>query len=249
MSPKIKLVGFDLDDCLFDSTGLSERARIKGIEAMIELGLKIDREKAIKIIQEIVKEYGSNSSKHYNYFIRRYNRLEDVKEIISFSNQFKYISAAVMAYHAEKINSIKLYDDAEPCLKKLRDMAIKTAIITDGRPLKQYEKILRLRIDELIDLTIISDEIGIRKPNPKLFDYCLKKFGLKGPECIYVGDRIDKDIIPALLNNIHSVYIHRGGKHDINKTGEEIPNQFKQDYEISNLNQIFSIIEKINNDD
>ena len=96
MSP-IKLVGFDLDDCLFDSTGLSERARIKGIEAMIKLGLKIDHEKAIKMIKEIVKEYGSNSSKHYNYFIRRYNRLENIDEKIPYSFQFKYISAAVMA--------------------------------------------------------------------------------------------------------------------------------------------------------
>jgi len=246
MSPKIKLVGFDLDDCLFDSTGLSERARIKGIEAMIELGLKIDREKAIKIIQEIVKEYGSNSSKHYNYFIRRYNRLEEIEEPISYSYQFKFISAAVMAYHGEKINSIKLYDDVEPCLKKLNEMSIKTAIITDGLPIKQYEKILRLGIDDLIDLTVISDEIGVRKPNPQLFDHCLKKFGIKGPECIYVGDRIDKDIIPALLNNIHSVYIHRGGKYDSYKTGVKIPHEIKPDYEISDLNELINIIDEIN---
>lgn len=246
MSPKIKLVGFDLDDCLFDSTGLSERARIKGIEAMIELGLKIDREKAIKIIQEIVKEYGSNSSKHYNYFIRRYNRLEEIEEPISYSYQFKFISAAVMAYHGEKINSIKLYDDVEPCLKKLNEKSIKTAIITDGLPIKQYEKILRLGIDDLIDLTVISDEIGVRKPNPQLFDHCLKKFGIKGPECIYVGDRIDKDIIPALLNNIHSVYIHRGGKYDSYKTGIKIPHETKPDYEISDLNELINIIDEIN---
>jgi len=70
MSP-IKLVGFDLDDCLFDSTGLSNRARIKGIDAMIQLGLQIDRQKAIIFIKEIVEEYGSNSSMHYDYFIRR----------------------------------------------------------------------------------------------------------------------------------------------------------------------------------
>ena len=58
MSP-IKLVGFDLDDCLFDSTGLSDRARLKGINAMIDLGLKIDKQNAIKMITEVVKEYGS----------------------------------------------------------------------------------------------------------------------------------------------------------------------------------------------
>ena len=246
MTPKIKLVGFDLDDCLFDSTGLSERARIKGINAMIKLGLKIEQKKALKMIQEIVKEYGSNSSLHYNYFIRRYNRLEDVEEKIPYSLQFKYISAAVMAYHSEKIESIKTYEDVIPCLQMLKKLGIKTAIISDGLPIKQYEKILRLGIDDLIDLTVISDELGIRKPNPKLFDHCLKRFGITGSETIYVGDRIDKDIIPAKLNNIYSVYIHRGGKYDTYKTGFKIPEGTKPDYEISNLNELFYIIEEIN---
>jgi len=213
---------------------------------MIKLGLKIEREKAIKIIQEIVKEYGSNSSKHYNYFIRRYNRLEDIGETLSYSLQFKYISAAVMAYHTEKIASIKTYDDVKPCLIKLREIGIKTAIISDGIPLKQYEKILRLGIDGLIDLTVISDEMGIRKPNPKLFDHCLRKFGVKGPETIYVGDRIDKDIIPARLSNIFSVLVHRGGKHDTERTGIKIPTENRPDFEIPNLYELFDIIDELN---
>ena len=238
----IKLVGFDLDDCLFDSTGLSEKARIKGIEAMIELGLNINREKAIKMIQEIVKEYGSNSSKHYNYFIRRYNRLESIEEKIPYSFQFKYISAAVMAYHAEKIRSITCYDDVVTCLKNLKELSIKTAIITDGLPIKQYEKILRLGIDALIDLTVVSDEIGIRKPNPKLFDHCLKRFGVLGPETIYVGDRIDKDILPANINNIHSVYLHRGGKYDKYDADVKFEGNFEPNYEITNLDELFDII-------
>lgn len=246
MTPQIKLVGMDLDDCLFNSTKISDEARIKGIDAMIKLGLKIDRPKAIKMIQEIVKEYGSNSSNHYNYFIRRYNRLEEKEKEIPYSLQFKYISAAVMAYHAEKIKSIKTFEDVKPCLKKLKEMSIKTVIITDGLPLKQYEKILRLEIDDLIDMTVISDEIGIRKPNPQLFDHCLKKFGVKGEETIYIGDRIDRDIIPAKLNNIFSIYIHRGGKYDTFKTGDKIPEETKPDYEIMSLMEIFQIIDEIN---
>lgn len=246
MSP-IKLIGFDLDDCLFDSTGLSERARIKGLDAMINLGLTIDKEKAVRILTEIVKEYGSNSSKHYNYFIRRLNQMEDSIGYISYNDSYKYIAAAVMAYHAEKVNSIRLYDDVENALKRLRELSIKTAIITDGIPIKQYEKILRLKIGILIDLVVISDEIGIKKPNPELFNYCLKKFGVKGQETIYVGDRIDKDIIPANLNNIYSVYLHRGGKYDTYEADFELQGDLKPDYEISNLNELFDIIEQINN--
>ncbi len=245
MSP-IKLIGFDLDDCLFDSTGLSERARIKGLYAMIDLGLKIDKKKAAQILGEIVREYGSNSSKHYNHFLRRLNQMEESVEFLSYNDRYKYIAGAVMAYHEEKVNSIQLYDDVEKSLSRLKDLSIKTAIITDGIPIKQYEKILRLKIDKLIDLVVISDEIGIKKPNPDLFYYCLKKFRVKGQETIYVGDRIDKDIIPANLNNIYSVYLHRGGKYDSYEKDIKIQDSFKPDYEISNLNELFDIIDEIN---
>jgi putative hydrolase of the HAD superfamily len=242
----IKLIGFDLDDCLFDSTGLSERARIKGIDAMISLGLKIEREKAIQIIKEIVNEYGSNSSKHYNYLIRRLNQTESTVEYISYNMRYKYISAAVMAYHQEKVNSIQLYDDVYECLTRLKDLSIKTAIITDGIPIKQYEKILRLKIDEFFDLIVISDEFGIKKQNPELFKYWLKKFGVKGQETIYIGDRIDKDIAPANMNQIHTVYLHRGGKYDLSRDNLKIRGYLKPDYEISNLNELFDIIDEIN---
>ena len=240
----IKLVGFDLDDCLFDSTGLSHRARIKGIDAMINLGLKIERQKALIVIQEIVAEYGSNSSKHYDYFIRRLLQYENYA--ITFNEQVRYITAAVMAYHAQKIKHIHLYEDVLKCLEKLKKSSIKTAIITDGIPIKQYEKIFRLGIDDLIDLIVISDEIGIRKPNPELFSYCLRKFKVKGHETIYVGDNIYKDILPAKINKIHSVYIHRGGKYDTHVTGELISEENKPDHEILSLDELFNIINDIN---
>lgn len=246
MSP-IKLIGFDLDDCLYDSTGLSERARINGLNAMINLGLKIDKEKAKQILREIVKEYGSNFSKHYNIFIRRLNQVDENIEYISYNDRYKYIAAAVMAYHEEKVNSIKLYDDVKNNLRRIKELSIKTAIITDGIPIKQYDKILRLKIESLIDLVVISDEIGIKKPNPELFNYCLKKFGVKGPETIYIGDRIDKDIIPANANKIYSVYLHRGGKYDNYKTKFNFQKDFKPNYEISSLDELFDIIDDINN--
>ena len=205
----------------------------------------VDQEKAIETIQEIVNEYGSNFSNHYDYFIRRLNHL-NYRLKLSYSDRYKYIAAAVKAYHQEKVNSIILYDDVEDCLKKLKELSIKTMIVTDGLPIKQYDKILRLGLDKLIDMVIISDEIGIRKPNPDLFEYSLKEAGVNGSEAIYIGDRIDKDIIPAKLNNIHSVYIHRGGKYDTNEEIAELSEINRPDFEISNLKEIFAIIKEIN---
>jgi putative hydrolase of the HAD superfamily len=160
--------------------------------------------------------------------------------------KYKCIAGAVMAYHEEKIDSIKLYDDVREVLETLKQMNIKTAIITDGRIIKQYEKVLRLGIDDLIDHVIVSDEIGIKKPNEKLFEYCLKKTGVKGEEAIYIGDRLDKDIKPASNLGIHSVYIHRGGKHDFNKSDVEKPEQISPKYEINDMRELINIIKEIN---
>jgi putative hydrolase of the HAD superfamily len=242
---KIKLVAFDLDDCLFNSTDLSKKARIKGIDAMIDLGLRIDRDWAIQILMEVVDEYGSNFAYHYDYFFRRIEHTDDSFNI-SFDTRYKCIAGAVMAYHKEKIDSIKLYDDVRGVLKRLKKMNLKTAIITDGRVIKQYEKVLRLGIDELIDNIIVSDEIGIKKPNKKLFEYCLSKVGVESEEAIYIGDRLDKDIKPATELDMHSVYIHRGGKHDFNKTDVEKSEKITPDFEISDMRELIKIVDDLN---
>ncbi|TFF98884.1 MAG: TIGR02253 family HAD-type hydrolase [Promethearchaeota archaeon] len=242
---KIKLIAFDLDDTLFNSTDLSEKARIRGIDAMIELGLKIEREKAINILMEIVEEYGSNFSYHYDYLFRRLEHTDNSFNI-SFDTKYKCIAGAVMAYHREKIDSIKLYDDVKDVLEIIDQLNLKMAIITDGRIIKQYEKVLRLKIDDLIDYIVVSDEIGIKKPNKKLFEYCLRKAKVRSKEAIYVGDRLDKDIKPALELGIYSVYIHRGGKHDFEKPEVRKPEIIKPDFEISNMRELIEIIKKIN---
>jgi putative hydrolase of the HAD superfamily len=241
----IKLVAFDLDDCLFDSTGLSDRARKKGIEAMIKNGLEINKEEAFRILDQIVLEYGSNFERHYDFFLRRLEEINP-KARKKKVNNYKLIASAIIAYHHQKVNFIKLYDDVLPCLKKLISLKINRAIISDGIPVKQYEKILRLNLDEYISKVIISDEIAIRKPNPMLFKYCLEKFDVQGKETIYVGDRLDKDIEPASQNGIITVYIHRGGKYDIN---ENMPkkNKVNPDFEIYNLNELFNIIDSLQN--
>ena len=96
----------------------------------------------------------------------------------------------------EKVKHFKPFKDVIKTLEKLKSLNIKTAIITDGSPKKQYEKILRLKIENLVDDIIISDEVAVRKPNPELFSYFLERYNCKPNEVIYVGDRLDKDIEP-----------------------------------------------------
>ncbi|MEV4092887.1 HAD family hydrolase [Streptosporangium saharense] len=42
--------------------------------------------------------------------------------------------------------------------------------------------------EEFFDAVVISGEVGMRKPEPGIFEYALGALGLTGPECVFVDD-------------------------------------------------------------
>ncbi|MFX0100930.1 MAG: TIGR02253 family HAD-type hydrolase [Candidatus Hodarchaeota archaeon] len=226
----INAIFFDLDDTLFDATGLAELARKNAIEKMIEKGLcGITFEEGYAILKEIVSEYGSNFTKHFDMFLQRLD---------CYST--KLVSAAIIAYHEVKVDEIKLYPDVLGFLKKVTEnFGCKLGIITDGLPIKQYEKILRLNLDEFIEDVYISDEIGIRKPNPKLFTTALERSGIEPGNSLYIGDHYHNDVLPAKKIGMQTCLIHRKGKHDIILDEEMGANI---DYEVSDLDELWDLL-------
>ena len=156
---------------------------------MVEYGLPFEPEELLAILNEIVEEFGSNSESHLdNLMVRLQN--SPTYNLDKRYNVNKYVAAGIIGYHREKVQHFKPFKDVIKSLQKLREIGIKTAIITDGTPKKQYEKILRLKLENLFDDIVISDEVAIRKPNPFLFTEFLEKIHCQPEEVIYVGDRI-----------------------------------------------------------
>ncbi|OLS14863.1 MAG: hypothetical protein RBG13Loki_1495 [Promethearchaeota archaeon CR_4] len=238
----IKLILFDLDDCLFDITELGSYARAEALNEMIKYGLKVDFKTGLAMLREVVSEYGSNHPGHFNIVLTRLKSL--YPESLGNIPEEKLVAAAVIAYHRVKVRNIKTFPDVVPFLIKVRKNypQIKIAILTDGIPVKQFEKILRLRIDSYFDDIIISDDIGIRKPNPRLFSYAVDKMKVGLEETLMVGDRIDNDIIPARSINIHTVLIHRETKYDVDK--DQVRDS-QPEFEIRSLSELFPILENL----
>lgn len=229
----IDAVFFDLDDTLFDATGLAEKARMAAIESMIENGLAgVAPDHAYAVLQEVVSEFGSNYDGHFNMFLRRLNQ-----------HSSRLVSIAIITYHRIKVQEIKLFPDVFEFLQNLRNMTSCTmGIITDGIPVKQHEKIFRLGLDPFFPHVFISDEMGIRKPNAKLFELALVRTGQVPGRCLYIGDRFDHDILPAMKAGMQACWIHRKGKHDLPAPpagGHRI------DYEIADLGQLWPLVKDL----
>jgi len=73
-------------------------------------------------------------------------------------------------------------------------------IITNGFKETQHKKFEKLSIHKYTDTDrmIISEELGVLKPHPKVFDHATEIAGVKREEILYVGDSYSSDIIGGI---------------------------------------------------
>ncbi|MEU0516933.1 HAD family phosphatase [Streptosporangium sp. NPDC006007] len=61
--------------------------------------------------------------------------------------------------------------------------------------------------EDLFDAVVISGEVGMRKPEPRIFEHALGEVDLTGPECVFIDD-IEANITAARALGIVGVH-HR----------------------------------------
>lgn len=220
---------FDVDDTLFSTSEFAERARRAACVAMIDVGLRIGLTELEAELAEVVSEFSSNYDHHFDQLLRRIpNR--HFKGI----NRAILIAAAVKAYHDTKATELLPYPDAVELLRDLAalDPEVVRGIITSGLTIKQAEKLLRLGVYPYLTPTAIyiSSQIGINKPNVKLWRRACSDLNLKPGRCMYVGDRLQRDIDPANTLGMVTVHLKRGGRHE-GEQGESQATHTVSDFE------------------
>ncbi|MEM9383116.1 MAG: TIGR02253 family HAD-type hydrolase [Planctomycetota bacterium] len=216
----MKAVLFDIDDTLFSTTEFARRARRNAVEAMIARGIDATPDEVAAELQEVLREFGSNYNQHFNKLIQRMppHQVRDV-------NPALVVAAGVVAYHDTKFEHLRAFDDVVPFLEALRDARMRTGIITHGWTTKQSEKLIRLGLVDLFGPrdVFISDQVGISKPNPKLYQHALRQLGLLPGEVMYVGDNLANDIVPPKSIGMHTCWIRRAARdgQDVEAAGPE----------------------------
>lgn len=83
-----------------------------------------------------------------------------------------------------------------------------TGILTNGDGPMQRAKLDRHGLDELVDAIIVSNELGVRKPDPAIFAAAKRR--LPADTYVYVGDTVDEDVRPADEQGFATVHIGTG---------------------------------------
>ena len=118
----------------------------------------------------------------------------------------------LVACYREHVPELRLHADARRALNRWSGR-FRLGLITDGTLIAQERKIEALRLTELLDPIICTDQWGAPfwKPHPRAFQEIEKAWELTGPECVYLADNPAKDFVAPNRLGWHSVQVQRSG--------------------------------------
>jgi putative hydrolase of the HAD superfamily len=129
----------------------------------------------------------------------------------------------------------EVYADTIPTLKQLSPDYL-LGLLTNGAPDLQRRKLEGSGIAGYFDQTIISGDIGIAKPDPRIFEMLLGRIGAKKEKALMIGNSLATDIQGAHEAGIRAVWI--------NRTGKPRDNSIIPDWEISGLQDLPPLLAK-----
>lgn len=212
MSP-IKAVIFDFIGTLTNVRGYSLEAsrmtsRMKLYKAVVNAGFKVDAKSFLE----------AHIQAHEKYRVIRYQKLVEVTNAVWISealNNLGYettpddpqVKTAINISFEDYLNSLEL----RQCTKRILKMTstdYKLGLVTNFTYAPViYVGLRKLDINQFFNAILISDEVGWRKPHPKIFNEALKRLRVSAHETVYVGDSPLEDIKGAKATGMKTVFV------------------------------------------
>ena len=97
-------------------------------------------------------------------------------------------------------------------LGRLRDAGVRLAVVSnsDGRA---ATALAAGGLLDLFEFVIDSGEVGVEKPDPRIFRIALDRLGLQASDVLYVGDLYEVDVVGARAAGLDVVLLDASGEH------------------------------------
>jgi len=226
----IKAILFDLDNTLFDISQIKKEAIQGAVQSMLDAGLKMDKEEAVKKLSEEyfekAKFYGRNI---LDEFLKK-NKISDSR----------ILAAGIHGYRKQKSKFMKPYPQVIETLEALKSRDLKLAIVSDAVSVKVHMNLYALGINQYFDDVIPFEDSGKLKPSKEPFLLALKRLGVKPEETIHVGDYPERDVKGANDSGIISVHAVYGN------CRSKGPHEDKPNFEIHEFSEILGVVQQLN---
>jgi HAD superfamily hydrolase (TIGR01549 family) len=236
----LQAILFDVDDTLFDRNGaqllvLDVIARelgnvFAGIDrqAMADAFLESDRVTTLEL-------YGDKP-------VVEGVRLRRARVFLDLLGLDEAHADAIAALYVEAYPRMNAPVDGAKAVVEALAPRFQLGVVSNGLPDVQYQKLETLGIRHFFDCVVLSEELGIRKPDPRIFWHATGLLGREPGECLYVGDSHSADVVGGKEAGLQVCWLNLIGLRPA-QVGVE------SDYEISTLVEVCEILDEVNGDD
>lgn len=115
-----------------------------------------------------------------------------------------------------------IFEDTVPTLEWLRGRGVRLAALTNRSHggAAFLEELRREGLLDYFDAVVSSDQVGYRKPHPRIFERALEVLDLPAEECAHVGDRLGADVAGARRVGMFAIWMRRLRPSDEQPSGE-----------------------------
>lgn len=227
---KYEVLLFDADETLFDFKKSEKQAFENSIK---DFNIDYDENYHLKVYEEINKkiwlEFEQGLITQEKLKVERFKRFSKEINIPFDALEFS------KAYIKHLANASFLYNDSNRLIEELSN-DYKLAIITNGLKDVQSKRIGQSVIAKYFDTIVISEEVKVSKPNPKIFQIALNNLNYNDKsKVLMIGDSLTSDIQGGINFGIDTCFI--------NCTRFKNSSSIKPTYEISNLLDLLKLLE------
>lgn len=137
----------------------------------------------------------------------RYVRLQATFEKLGMSVSDELINLLADEYIKYLSTFSNLFDGTLDILNYLKPK-YKLHIITNGFQEVQNFKLKNSMIDHFFECVVDSEMVGVKKPNPLIFEYSLTKAKAIPKKSIMIGDSYEADILGAQKLGMHTIHFN-----------------------------------------
>jgi len=200
----VRLITFDLDDCLWPCRPVIRRAervvydwlrrRAPGVTEAMSLEAMWEHRKAfMEAHPELVHDL-------------TLVRLRTLQEVMARHGYPLALAEEATAVFREARNRVEPYEEVVPVLRKLRERFLLVSV-TNGNA-----QVERTPLAGLFHLDLTSAEVGAAKPDPAIFHAAAEWAGVEPAQMLHVGDDPERDVLAARKAGLREVWVQRNGE-------------------------------------
>lgn len=207
----IKGIAFDLGSTLIKFHGewldVLKQQSINLTDYLIQHGIPLDHESFTARHREIVDHFYTLGQQDWIEFTAEHTLRLALDEFGHPEVPEESIKAALRAAFAQGEALWQPFADAHRTLDKLKARGYKLGIISNARDAANVNRLIdNAQLRPWFDPVLISADVGVRKPNPRIFKVLLDYWQLPPAEVVMVGDMLGADILGAHNANMRGIW-------------------------------------------